>query len=230
MCGRYGLGSPGKTGELPLAPALLHEVQAVGARWNIAPTQVVAAVVSDRDGVRSAWLRWGLIPSWAKDPSIGQRMINARSETVHEKPAFRTALRARRCLVLADLFYEWQAVAESDKKPRKQPWCVRLHNNMPFAFAGLWETWVDRATGEPVESVTLLTTAANSLMARIHDRMPVILPSDGYTTWLDQAAPVNTVRELLTPFDATAMQAWRVSTHVNTPSNDDAECVAPLDS
>ena len=220
MCGRYTLSTPGAAVaellELDSAPRL-------APRYNIAPTQE-SAVVRLADGRRSlAGLRWGLVPYWAADPSIGSRMINARSETVAEKPAFRSSLRRRRCLVPADGFYEWRRTPAG-----KQPYLIRLCGGGPFAFAGLWERWVPH-DGEPIESFTILTTRPNELIATLHDRMPVILPARHHGLWLDPAesAPER-LTSVLRPFPAEEMEAFPVSTLVNAPANDVPECVAPL--
>jgi len=220
MCGRFTLASPGRTiaeaFELASAPELR-------ARYNIAPTQDVAAVRAGGVGRELAMLRWGLIPSWAKDAEIGARMINARGETVAEKPSFRAPLRSRRCLIVADGFYEWKRVGAG-----KQPYHVRMADGRPFAFAGLWDRWAP-AAGEVVESCTIVTTAPNELMAPIHDRMPVILPPAAQAVWLDPGCRESErLQELLQPFDASAMVAFPVSPRVNNPRNDDRDCIAPL--
>ena len=181
--------------------------------------QKVAVTFSGRELV---WLRWGLIPSWAQDPTIGNRLINARAETVAEKPAFRAALRRRRCLVAADGFYEWQRTGK-----RKQPYFIRLRDDRPFAFAGLWESW-EGPDFSQIESCTLLTTEANELMRPIHDRMPVILLAQHYQQWLD-----TTVQEpaqllpLFRPYPAGEMTAESVSTFVNSPGNEGPKCIEP---
>jgi putative SOS response-associated peptidase YedK len=168
-------------------------------------------------------VRWGLIPSWAKDPAIGNRMINARAESVAEKPAFRAAFRRRRCLVLADGFYEWQKRGRGPK----QPYLIRLRSGRPFAFAGLWESW--RAPeGELVESCTLLTTTPNSLVERIHDRMPVLLHRRDHARWLTEGEDPAKLAELLAPFPAEEMAAHPVGLHVNNPRLDGPECVVPV--
>jgi putative SOS response-associated peptidase YedK len=170
-----------------------------------------------------ARLRWGLIPSWAKDPAIGNRMINARAETVAEKPAFRAAFRRRRCLVVADGFYEWARGG----KPR-QPYFIRMHDDRPFAFAGLWESWQGPDEG-PVESCTLLTTEPNELLEPIHNRMPLILGEDDYDQWLDPALQrPDALQPLLRPLPSDQMTAEKISTYVNSPANDDPRCIEPV--
>jgi putative SOS response-associated peptidase YedK len=196
-------------------------------RYNIAPTQPVATVRTARgSGDREmVFLRWGLVPSWSKDPSIGSRMINARSETVADKPAFRAAFRRRRCLVPADGFYEWQK-----QNGWKQPFYIHLREGRPFAFAGLWEFW--KGEGDVIiESCTLLTTEPNDLIRPLHSRMPVILHPQQYDLWLDPGldAPER-LRPLLRPYPFADMEAYPVSRFVNKPQNDDPRCIEPLPS
>jgi len=221
MCGRFTLRT---------SPAVLAEIFEVlrmpdfEPRYNIAPTQQVVAVrqnpaLKHRE---AALLRWGLVPSWADDPSIGNRLINARADTVATKPSFRSAFKSRRCLVLADGFYEWQKIGS-----RKQPYLITLRNGAPFAFAGLWESW--KKAEPPLESCTLITTDANAVLEPIHDRMPVILPEEHYDAWLNPATPAAELQELLKPYPASEMQSQPVSTLVNNPRNDSPECVRPLE-
>jgi len=221
MCGRYTLSSPA---DLIAQTFGLDQVPELAPRYNIAPTQPVAAVRLDSAGRRRLdFLRWGLVPGWAQDPSIGNRMINARAETVHVKPAFRTALRHRRCLILSDGFYEWRKTSEG-----KQPMHICMRDHHPFAFAGLWEHW-QTPQGEALESCTIITTAANALLAPIHDRMPVILPPQHHDRWLDPAAPsVDPLRALLVPYAGEDMTAWPVDSRVNNPRNDSPHCMEPL--
>jgi len=177
MCGRFAFYSPSE------ATAALFGVSgsfAVEPRYNIAPTQFIAAIRnSEESGRELTMLRWGLIPSWAKDPSIGNRMINARAETVAEKPSFRAAYRRRRCLLLADGFYEWKKEGDT-----KTPYFISLTSGAPFAFAGLWENWQSKETDESIQSTTIITTAANEFMATMHHRMPVVLQPDTADRWL----------------------------------------------
>ena len=229
MCGRYALMSD---------PELLVELFALASmprlkpRYNIAPTQQAPVIRApgrgdDRDeGQRWLdFLHWGLIPSWAKDPTIGARMINARSETAGEKPAFRSALRRRRCLVPADAFYEWQKRAGG-----KQPYCIRMRDGRPFAFAGLWERWRhpegEGEEIEPIESFSLLTPTPTARMKSIHDRMPVIIPRQAYELWLDEEVqdPAR-LEKLFAPISGGLMEAYPVSRRVNSPRNDDAACL-----
>jgi putative SOS response-associated peptidase YedK len=189
--------------------------------WN--PTQAVLAVRTGKEGKPElARLRWGLVPAWAADLSVGNRLINARAETVKEKPAFRAAFQRRRCLVLTDGFYEWQ---KTDSK-HKQPYYFRLRDGSLFAFAGLWERW-DRGD-DPVESCALVTTGANDLMQPVHDRMPVILPKAEYEHWLDPTAKdLPQLQGLLRPYPSEKLTAYPVGKHVNNPRHDDALCIAP---
>lgn len=190
-------------------------------RYNVAPTQTVLAVVND-GGNRAEFMRWGLIPFWAKDHKIGNRMINAVGETVATKPAFRSAFKKRRCLVLADGFYEWKKLAGG-----KVPMYITSRSSAPFAMAGLWENWRD-PSGEMVHSCTIITTTPNNLIEPIHNRMPVILPQAAEATWLDSAVEdAGTLAPLLVPYSADEMEAYVVSTLVNSPKNDVPECLQP---
>lgn len=227
MCGRFTLRTPPavliQQFGLTLVP---DELSHLGPRYNIAPTQSVLAVRplpdSGREGV---FLHWGLIPSWADSPSIGNRMINARGDTVHQKPAFRHSFRRQRCLVPADGYYEWQKQAEG----KKQPYLFHLPGEEPFAFAGLWEHWQSRDPGGPViESCALITTEPNALASTVHDRMPVILQPRDYDAWLDPQTDPARLRQLLLPFTDEVLTAEPVSTYVNKPTNDDPRCVEPL--
>ena len=192
-------------------------------RYNIAPSQPVAVIPNTGEN-RIEFFRWGLIPFWAKDPKIGNRMINARSETLAEKPSFRTAYRRRRCLVLADGFFEWRK--QSDKT--KVPMYIQMASQTPFAFAGLWEEWHSEH-GDQLLSCTIITTEPNELLASIHNRMPVILPPQAYNQWLDPAEQTaSRLQPLLQPFPADQMVAYPVSTFVNNPRNESEQCTAPL--
>ncbi|MDJ0946624.1 MAG: SOS response-associated peptidase [Kiloniellales bacterium] len=222
MCGRYTLTTPL---EGLRAVFLFEESLNLAARYNIAPTQEVPAVrLGPEDGKRHlALLRWGLIPSWAKEASIGSRMINARAESVAEKPAYRTAFRRRRCLIPADGFYEWQARPPGPK----QPYHIAPVTGGPFAFAGLWERWEDKAGGQVVESFTIVTTEANRRLAAIHPRMPVILAPAGYAVWLDPDSGIDALQSLLSPAPEEAFAATPVSTRVNAVRNDDPSLIVP---
>jgi putative SOS response-associated peptidase YedK len=192
-------------------------------RYNIAPTQPVAVIPND--GKRAIdFFTWGLIPSWAKDPSIGSRLINARSETLAEKPSFRSAYRRRRCLILADGFYEWQA-REGTKT--KVPYYIRLESGDPFGFAGLWEQWF-APDGSEVKSCTIVTTEPNELVGKIHNRMPVILPAAAHQEWLDPGEKdPDSLQGLLKPYPALEMMAYPVATLVNSPANDWPDLIQP---
>ncbi|MEJ5224045.1 MAG: SOS response-associated peptidase [Anaerolineales bacterium] len=193
-------------------------------RYNIAPSQPILAIGNDAPQ-RADFFVWGLIPSWSKDPAIGGRLINARAETLGEKPSFRGPLKYKRCLILADGFYEWKA-AEGAKS--KTPYYIRLTSGQPFAFAGLWDEW-HAPDGSLVRSATIITTAPNALMAALHNRMPVILPPKAYALWLDPAPrAAMDLLPLLTAYPAEAMQAYPVSTFVNAPANDRPECILPV--
>ncbi len=221
MCGRFTLTDPTQLDAEALGVALLPPLS---ARWNVAPPQPVLLVRRARDGGREALLaRWGLIPSWAKDPAIGNKLANARAETLAEKPSFRTAWARRRGLVVADGFFEWQVVPGARSK---QPWWITMRDRRPFTFGALWETWT-APDGETVVSCTLVTTAPNALMAPIHDRMPVIVAPQDRARWLGEGADAPPA-DLAMPYPADAMRAERVSTWVNTPAHDDADCVKPL--
>ena len=196
-------------------------------RYNIAPTQMVPIVRCSSGQARGgppgrepALVRWGLIPTWAKDAAIGHRLINARGDTVAVKPAFRDSFAKRRCLVIADGFFEWHRTGG-----RKQPYLIRLTSHRPFGFAGLWSHWRDPA-GRRVESCTIITTEPNDLCRALHHRMPVILRPEDFDHWLD---PSLGGADLLRPFDAAAMEAAPVSSRVNDPRNDDPQVIAPVE-
>jgi len=239
MCGRFVTAS---------SPALIADrfaVDEVDATvtpdpepdYNVSPRRNVLAV-REREGQRVlSRLRWGLVPSWAKEVKIGDRMINARAETVASKPAYRRAFATKRCLIPADGFYEWKAgtAAGGDKKPRKQPYFIHRKDGEPLAFAGLWEVWKvpdDRPDNEKdlggddgwLRSCVIVTTTANELMAPIHNRMPVILPESAWERWLDpDEHDVDTLAELLVPADDALLEAYPVSTEVNNARNNGPE-------
>lgn len=219
MCGRYRLSQVERI-KHALDPEQLFGLT---PRYNITPTQPVP-IIRQEDGRRTLVIvRWGLVPFWAKDVSIGSRMINARSETVLRKPAFRQSLLSRRCLIPADGFYEWMKAGA-----KKRPFHFGMNDDSLFAFAGLWDRW-QPSEGAPVESCTILTTSANSLVADLHDRMPVILPREHYETWLT-APPSEASRlaDLLVPFEVKLMRRYEVSPLVNKPENDIPDCITPL--
>ncbi|MRR59197.1 MAG: SOS response-associated peptidase [Deltaproteobacteria bacterium] len=220
MCGRFTLALP---------PELIAEViggieQAhIQLRYNIAPTQLIAVIRQNTDGRRHLeYLRWGLIPPWAKDASIGNHMINARSETVHEKPAFRHAFRSRRCLIPASGFYEWRTDGG-----KKQPLYIQMKDRGPMIFAGLWESWRS-SNNEIAESCTIITTSSNSLIQPLHDRMPVILDRNAWDTWLSPAAIREQLTPLFQPFPSDLLDMYPVGTGVNSPRNDSPDLIEPL--
>ncbi|MBT3925806.1 MAG: SOS response-associated peptidase [Rhodospirillaceae bacterium] len=192
------------------------------ARYNIAPTQDAAIARHGREGRSLDFLRWGLVPSWAKDSSMAARMINARAETVAQKPSFRDAFKQRRCLVPADGFYEWRG-----PKGAKQPYRILSPDQGLFAFAGLWERW-DKGGAEPIESFTIITTEANSKLAAVHARMPVILDPADFERWLSPDLAVNDALALLRPAPDEALEFHAVGKHVNNARNDDPACITPL--
>ncbi len=227
MCGRYTLATPDPANLR--ARFQISESLEIRRRYNVAPGDEVLAVTTDREGARRGdLLRWGLVPSWAQRPDTGLKMINARIETAAEKPAFRTAMQRFRCLIIADGFYEWRRASVG---PKQAFWITR-EDGQPFAFAGLWSIWHPRtevaeagADGK-LRTCTILTTAANSAIASLHDRMPVILPRGAEEAWLDTANPASSLSDLLTGLDPadTALQA--VGPAVNDARYDGPECLA----
>ncbi len=216
MCGRFAFYSPSE------ATAALFGVDgalAVEARYNIAPTQVVAAIRDDAEQQRElAMLRWGLVPFWAKDPAIGNKMINARAETLAEKPSYRNAFKHRRCVVLADGFYEWHRQGDS-----RIPHFISLKSGEAFAMAGLWESWTGKESGESLQTTTLITTAANEFMQPLHHRMPVILQTEAANEWLAGSPGfLDDVADRTPP-----LQAWPVSRNVNNARNQGEELIVP---
>lgn len=214
MCGRFAFYSPSEA-----TAALFGASGSVAAdpRYNIAPTQDVAAVRNAGDGTRElTLLRWGLVPFWARDPSIGNRMINARAETVAEKPAFRAAYRHRRSIVLADGFYEWHREGSV-----KTPYYISAADGQPFAFAALWETWQSKETGESIQSTALITAGADEFMASLHHRMPVVLVPDTADRWLDGAD--DAIEYALT--HGPELQAWPVDRRVNNARNEGEDLI-----
>ena len=214
MCGRFAFYSPS---EAAVALFGVSTSIAIEPRYNIAPTQFIAAVRDDENRQRElVMLRWGLVPFWAKDPSIGNRMINARAETVAEKPSYRAAYRHRRCVVLADGFYEWQRDGDT-----KTPYLISLANGEPFALAGLWENWTDKESGESLQTTTLITTVANDFMTPLHHRMPVILESGTAGEWLAGSNDMLDDVAAITP----ALQAWPVDRRMNNARNEGADLI-----
>ncbi|WP_209124630.1 SOS response-associated peptidase [Alkalihalobacillus sp. BA299] len=222
MCGRFTLAAE---------PTLITEEFDIGnvyedqysASYNIAPSQNILTVINDGHVNRAGYLRWGLIPSWAKDPKIGYKLINARAETLSEKVSFKQAYKNRRCLVIADSFYEWKKV---DKK--KTPMRIKLKNQEVFALAGLWERWRSKE-GTVIYTCTIVTTSPNLFMKDIHDRMPVILSKEAQKTWLTPTIDdPQILNSLLQPFSPEEMLAYKVSSEVNSPNNDSPSLIAPI--
>ena len=222
MCGRFGLTRPDK---LDLQRFGIAEAPPLPPRYNIPPGSDVLAVRQGKKGRWADLIHWGLVPSWAKDTAIGHRMINARSDTALEKPAFRIPMQKRRCLIPADVFFEWKDIPG---RKRRQPWAVALAEGEIFALGGLWDYWRPH-DGEGLVSCTILTTEPNELLASIHDRMPVIVAPGDYDAWLDPATSQVRVQRLLAPFDARSMRTWEVSTLVNDPKADDSRILTHVD-
>jgi putative SOS response-associated peptidase YedK len=223
MCGRFSLATPpdvlAQQFEIPEVPEL-------EPRYNIAPTQDVPIVrVTDGAAPREMVLvRWGLVPWWADDPSIGNRLINARAETAATTPAYRDAFSERRCLVVADGFYEWRK-----ENGRKQPYFIRLRSGGPMGFAGLWDRWRDKVKGDKLQSCTIVTTNASPTIRELHDRMPVIVPPVDYDRWLDPTVHLRSrLKDILQPYPEGELEAFPVSTRVNRPENEGPENVEPV--
>lgn len=220
MCGRFTFA---------ISPELLAEIFGVtilgdySPRYNIAPTQQVLTIRGTEAGNRAAFMRWGLIPSWAREHSIGSRMINARCESVHEKPAFRTAIRYRRGIISANGFFEWK-----EEGGKKQPLYVRMKDGAIMSFAGIWDHWKS-PDGETLATCSILTTASNRLIQPLDDRMPVILHPEEYDLWLDrEVTDPERLKSLYQPYPADLMERYPVSPLVNNPRNDSPACIEPL--
>ncbi len=229
MCGRYAFFTPLEAAARLFGVTEIH-VPDAAPRYNVAPSQDVPIVrlspqVATGDGrIRElATARWGLVPFWARDPSIGNRMINARAESVAEKPAFRAAFRRRRCLVPADGFFEWQATGSG-----KQPWYIHHAGSEPLAFAGLWELWDRDEQAPPLATCTIITTRASAFMERLHQRMPAVLDAAARDAWLDPDSPAELLRGLLEPSEDIPLEAHPVSRAVNSPSNESADLLNPV--
>jgi putative SOS response-associated peptidase YedK len=222
MCGRFSIGTPADVLAAVFKVASMPQFE---LRYNIAPSQDVPVIRADGSGTRRMeMLRWGFVPHWADDPAIGNRMINARSEGVGEKPAFRSAFKSRRCLVPADAFYEWKKLSKG-----KQPYAIRMRDRRPFAMAGLWETWRSRE-GQPLESFTILTTEPNELVKPLHNRMPVILDPADYETWLNpEPKDLEKIKAMLHAPPAENMVAYPVSPRMNKPEHDEPDCLQPIE-
>jgi len=216
MCGRFAFYSPSEA-----VAALFGVTQSIDVkpRYNIAPTQYIAAIRRDENqSPELTMLRWGLVPFWAKDPSIGNRMINARSETVAEKPSFRNAYRKRRCLILADGFYEWHREGDI-----KIPYFISLADGTPFAFAGLWEHWDSKDSDESLQTTTIVTAAANDFLAQVHHRMPVVLQPENAERWLD--GDTDLLEEVTA--NGPAFRTWPVDRKVNNARNESTDLIDP---
>ena len=222
MCGRFTL----RTEPAEFWPA--EQLSLFQPRYNIAPTQLAPAVRRAEAKNQPTMLRWGLVPPWSPDTKIGSRMINARGETVSEKPAFREAFKRRRCLVIADGYYEWKTSGKV-----KQPFYIHMSDEQPFAFAALWESWNGPPGARletPLESCTIITTESNELTSALHDRMPVIIPSEQQAMWLDPGfSAVSALSELLRPFSSDEMAVYPVSRFVNKATNESPECLERID-
>lgn len=221
MCGRFTFA---------ICPELLAEIFGVDVlrklhpRYNIAPTQHVPIIrESATGGRRLSSVRWGLVPHWAKDITIGNRLINARCETAHEKPAFRQAIRARRCIIPASGFFEWASTPSG-----KIPHYITMRDGTPLALAGIWDSWKSH-DGETLETFAILTTTANSLIATLHDRMPVLLHPTEFELWLDRSTNnPEKLRRLYQPYPSELLREWEVTTLVNNPNNESPETVVPV--
>lgn len=220
MCGRFAV-SITKTDIEKLLPGLSSN-QEIKPNFNVAPTQMVATI-KDETPNEISFQKWGLIPFWAKEKSIGTRMINARGETVQKKASFRNAFKKRRCLIPATGYYEWKKVGKE-----KFPYYLGF-DNKPFLMAGLWEKWTDKETGEIIESNTIITTEPNEFTAEVHDRMPVILNQDDAQAWINPQSTKDELQELLIPYPSDGMTAWQVSKEVNSPRNNFPELINTLD-
>jgi putative SOS response-associated peptidase YedK len=222
MCGRFTLKTPKEIVARQFGVEIEDEL---APRYNIAPTQTVATIRATAQSGESrefAHLKWGLIPSWARDASMGARLINARSETVTEKPSFREAFKRRRAIIPADGIYEWQRTED-----KKQPYFIRMRDGSLFGFAGLWDRW--RKEGEIIESCSILTTSANEVFRPVHERIPVVLQPESYSEWLDtDVRGVEALKELLRPYPSSEMIAYPVSIRVNSPQHQGAELIERL--
>jgi putative SOS response-associated peptidase YedK len=221
MCGRFALSA--KTDQIEkLIPDLFFEEE-LDDRYNYSPGQDIP-VVLDEDPGRGLKVRWGLIPFWAKDPKIGYKMINARSETIDSKPSFRNSFKKKRCLVIADGYYEWRKEPNSKVKV---PYFIRMKDGLPFTFAGLWEKWKS-PDGKTLTTTTIITTEPNDELVKIHDRMPAILLPEERMLWLERYVNPMDLKKLLLPCPEEIMESWEVSLRVNSPKNDDKLCIEPV--
>jgi putative SOS response-associated peptidase YedK len=220
MCGRFGLWvSPKQVTD----HFQLQEPLPFTPRYNIAPSQEILAVGQTKEGThKAAWLRWGLVPHWARDEKVGYKMINARAETIFSKPAYKTPAKWHRCLIPASCFFEWKRTGEK----KKQPYCIRPKDDGLFAFAGLWEHWQDKEAGKKIDSCTIVTTRANEAVAELHDRMPVIIGVENVGLWLDRSVEdPERLLPLLEPISSQELEIYPVGLEVNSPKNDSEEIV-----
>ena len=227
MCGRFTQKAPWENVSSHFDVKNTPSKTMFEPRYNIAPSQTISAIRELENSREAAPLKWGLVPSWAKEADIGNRMINARAETLTEKPSFREAFRSRRCIIPATGFYEWQKV----EKGAKQPHYFYLKETEVFGFAGLWEEWLDKSTGELLETCTIITTEANEVLKPVHERMPVILKVENYDEWLDpKVKDTDKLQNLLVPYAAKEMDEHPVSRSVNIVSSDTPELIVPINS
>ncbi len=222
MCGRFSLTK--EEAEIEKRFNARFYSKDLVKRYNVAPTQLSLVITCEKPGELQLF-RWGLIPFWAKDRSIGNRMINARMETIREKPSFRKLIERKRCLVLSDGFYEWKKVNTKTKVPYR----ICLKNEELFSFAGLYDSWVDKESGEILNTFTIITTQANPLVAPIHDRMPIILEQSEESIWLDLSAAANTIDLTLDPFPQEQLKTYTISSLVNSPLNDTPQILEPAE-
>lgn len=224
MCGRFTLTAPvEEIMERFMIDSFLEE-EHLSPNYNIAPSQSVLAVINDGKSNRMGFLKWGMVPPWAKDAKMGNKLINARAETLTEKPSFRNAFRKKRCIIIADSFYEWKRLDDQSKIPMR----IKLKNNDLFAMAGIWESW-NSPEGESLYSCAIITTKPNGLMMNIHDRMPVILRKNDENIWLDPSLKdTSYLNQFLQPFDETLMEAYEVSGLVNSPKNNTKELIQKI--
>ena len=222
MCGRYSLFADFREIEERFGEATFEDDE-YEESYNIAPSQMVLSVINDGMKNRLGYLKWGLVPPWAKDSKVGYKMINARAETAHEKPSFREALKKNRCLIVADSFYEWKRTED-----RKVPMRIKMKNNELFAMAGLWESWKS-PSGELIHTCTILTTQPNELMSSIHDRMPVILKKEDEQSWLNpEMKSIDTLQTFMIPLENGLLEAYEVSDRVNSPKNNEPNLIVKV--
>jgi putative SOS response-associated peptidase YedK len=221
MCGRFSLTR--EEAELEKRFQAKFYSNDLVKRYNVAPSQLALVMTNEQPQLLQMF-KWGLIPSWAKDAKGSFKTINAKSETLLEKPSFKNLIKSKRCLVISDGFYEWKHIGK-----QKQPYRICVTDNDLFAFGGLWDSWIDKETGECLNTFTIITTPANSLIKNIHDRMPLILDINSEKLWIDSKAPMDQVLDKLKPYPSEKMQLFPVSTQVNSPANDNSDLILPLE-